>query len=130
MKLSILLLVPLLTGCLATQAAVRSAQAATARLNALVSDQDATLFDLAEASAAQGGALAGIPEAIMTDGASFVESVKNGASWKELLLSAGASVLTAGYGVHKYRDMRKARGGDPLQRKDMATPPTTAGPTA
>ncbi len=107
------LLAPLLVSCLATRAALENAEAATARLNAVMDSQTATVGDLQHAAGEQADALADLGDAVVADIANAIELAKTGTPWGELLGTAAGSIVLAYLGTNKARDMKRAQRGEP-----------------
>ena len=118
------LLAPLLVSCLATRAALEDATAATARLNAVMDDQEATVGEMAEAAEDQAEALAGVLAAQAQDAAAIIDAAKSGLNWPELAAGLLGTALTAMYGVNKLRDGARVKRGEATGITPIATKET------
>ncbi len=131
-----LLLAPilLLCSCMATRAAQADLELELMRvkdateelreatmLGATAEELDALDVELTAAIVASKAAAARIPEAVKEDAANFKGGIMGLGS------AADGGVLALGMTMLSWfmRDRRKRKGTDPLQRKDLVTPPTT-----
>lgn len=111
--MKLLLLAPfLLCSCLATQAALENAEAATARLNAVMDSQTATVGELETAAKDQADSLADLGAAMAADIANVVDMAKSGTPWGEIAGAGAAAAAAAFFGTNRYRDGRRATRGE------------------